>query len=376
MTVSGQFRPDTSFLWIHLQLLFPPSLILSSGNHEYCYQGVTNTSKVDISGAPLNGWHPSWGNMNVDSRGECGVPLYHRWRAPDTGNAVFWYSFNYGPLTVIQLGSEHDWTPGSRQYMWFEKTLSAIDRKVTPFVFVTIHRMMYTTQLCEDSDYKISFYLREALEPLLRKYRVNAMLVGHQHSYERSCPVLQGKCIPQPNHNSLNISTATSSSSSSSTSSSSSSSSSSLSGTPLLSEETRRYLQSLPLTESQLLARHHGSTKATKHTFTANLDDRNNDNANDSKDAGKGHVFISQRHVGLDDVISKGTVHVTVGSAGAGLEKCGFSPDLGEWTVSATNSWGIMRASVTAERAVLEFVRNVNNDVYDRIVMVPWVEDD
>ena len=56
--------------------------------------------------------------------------------------------------------------------------------------------MMYTTQLDETDDYKVSLGFRENVEPLLKEYKVNLMLVGHQHSYERSCPVYNGTCVP------------------------------------------------------------------------------------------------------------------------------------------------------------------------------------
>lgn len=60
----------------------------------------------------------------------------------------------------------------------------------------------YTTQLQEEADYAVSLAFRAHVEPLLRQYRVNLMLVGHQHSYERSCAAcvagtaLQGHACP------------------------------------------------------------------------------------------------------------------------------------------------------------------------------------
>lgn len=52
----------------------------------------------------------------------------------------------------------------------------------------------YTTQMCEDGDFEKSLQLREALDPLLYAHRVNLVLVGHQHSYERTCPLANGTC--------------------------------------------------------------------------------------------------------------------------------------------------------------------------------------
>ena len=37
--------------------------------------------------------------------------------------------------------------------------------------------------------------MRAELEPLLTRERVNLMLVGHQHSYERSCAAFGGACV-------------------------------------------------------------------------------------------------------------------------------------------------------------------------------------
>ena len=65
-----------------------------------------------------------------------------------------------------------------------------------PWVVLTLHRMLYSTQLCEEADYANGFLLRKQLEATLRKYRVNLVLVGHQHSFERTCAVYDGVCVP------------------------------------------------------------------------------------------------------------------------------------------------------------------------------------
>ena len=171
------------------------------GNHEYDHSGT----KIDPSGAPPTGWHPqdgptpeTWGNFNDDSQGECGVPTAARFDGTgSTGsNGVFWYSFDEGGVHVVTMSSEHDWRRGSRQYAWLERDLMSVDRTVTPWIVLSTHRMMYTTQLNETGDYKVSLGFRDHVEPLLRTFKVNLMLVGHQHSYERSCPAMNGTCAP------------------------------------------------------------------------------------------------------------------------------------------------------------------------------------
>lgn len=36
--------------------------------------------------------------------------------------------------------------------------------------------------------------MREELEPLMMKHFVDVALWGHEHHYERTCPVYQGQC--------------------------------------------------------------------------------------------------------------------------------------------------------------------------------------
>lgn len=237
--------------------------MVSVGNHEYDHlMGGEN----DPSHAPGNGWHPIWGNMGDDSSGECGVPTFYRFTSPQNGNGIFWYSFNYGSVHVIQMSSEHDWTRGSEQYNWIKQDLAAVNRTETPWVVVTSHRMMYTTQLKEDADYIVSEFFKAEFDDLLYENQVNLFLCGHQHSYERSCPVYNRTC--QENFN--------------------------------------------------------------------------------------------------------GTVHIIVGSAGAGLEQGGFSSKLGDWSLVQISDWGYCRVVATQETLHVEFVLNRSGEIYDEVDIYPW----
>ena len=167
---------------------------VSIGNHEYDHlAGGAN----DPSGAPGNGFRPFSSNYYNDSNGECAVPIYHRFQWPNKGAlgaAQFYYSFDAGPLHVVQLSSEHDYTVNSTQWRWLLADLLAVNRSRTPFVVATAHRMMYTTQLRETGDYFVSQLMQAALDDLFNGVvtpaaYVNLMLVGHQHSY-----VARGLC--------------------------------------------------------------------------------------------------------------------------------------------------------------------------------------
>ena len=115
----------------------------------------------------------------------------------------------------------------------------------------------------------MSLGLRENLEPLLRKYKVNLFLVGHQHSYERIAPVYNGT------------------------------------------------------------------------------------------------------------IVEKGTVHLTVGSAGATHEKGGFKNK--SWSVKHVDDYGYIRLDANSSQIFIEFIRtnkhgNVSaGQVWDSVIIPRWV---
>lgn len=124
------------FLWEQWHYLIEPissrlPYLVSVGNHEYDH---VSGGEKDPSGADGTGFHPTWGNYGDDSHGECSVPMYHRFYTPQNGHDLFWYSFNFGNVHVIQMSSEHDYTIGSEQYLWIEQDLKGVDRGETPFV--------------------------------------------------------------------------------------------------------------------------------------------------------------------------------------------------------------------------------------------------
>lgn len=112
--------------------------LVSIGNHEYDYVASEDGSK-DPSGVTKT-WHPPWSNAGRDGGGECGVPPARRFRYPQNGNGVFWYSFDAGNVHVAMISSEHDCSPGSPLGLWLEKDLMGVDRKLSPWVIVGIHR--------------------------------------------------------------------------------------------------------------------------------------------------------------------------------------------------------------------------------------------
>lgn len=191
------YAVGVAFRWeIWLSLIEPYSSLapymVAIGNHE---QDHLVGGAKDPSHAPGEGFHPSWGNFGHDSGGECGVPSYNRFHMPENGNALWWYSYDYGIVHYTVFSTEHNFTAGSPQYQWLEKDLKSVDRTVTPWLVVMGHRPMYSSEKYQ-ADGIVCHHLREALEDMFYQYQVDLALWGHYHSYERTCAVYRRQCNP------------------------------------------------------------------------------------------------------------------------------------------------------------------------------------
>jgi hypothetical protein len=67
-----------------------------------------------------------------------------------------------------------------------------------------------------------------------------------------------------------------------------------------------------------------------------------------------------------------GTQHITVGTGGANLSSCGWSPDFGPYSKVATNQFGYLRVEATQESMILEFVLDSDGTVWDAYEVLPW----
>jgi hypothetical protein len=109
-------------------------------------------------------------------------------------NGVFWYSFDSANVHTIVLSSEHDLSPNSIQYQWLEADLASVDRALTPWVVVELHRPLYFNEALWP-DVAVGISMRVEFEKLLGWYKVDLVLAGHVHSYFRSCPgLLHSRC--------------------------------------------------------------------------------------------------------------------------------------------------------------------------------------
>eukprot|EP00850_Spirogloea_muscicola_P023977 SM000416S15660 [mRNA] locus=s416:5305:8497:+ [translate_table: standard] len=102
--------------------------------------------------------------------------------------APFFYSFNVGYVHVIALSSYEPFTKYTQQYNWLNSDLAAINRAITPFVVVFFHSPWYNTDV---SHYLEGESMRQDYEGFLYNAKVDLIVAGHVHAYERSKPVYQ-----------------------------------------------------------------------------------------------------------------------------------------------------------------------------------------
>ncbi|KAJ4960090.1 hypothetical protein NE237_020000 [Protea cynaroides] len=152
--------------------------MISSGNHE-------------------RDW-PNSGSFyaGTDSGGECGVLAETMFSVPTTNKDNFWYSTDYGLFHFCIADTEHDWRPGTPQYLFIEQCLASADRQRQPWLIFIAHRVLgYSSGLPYalegTSDEPMG---RDSLQQLWQKYKVDLAFYGHIHNYERTCPVYENVC--------------------------------------------------------------------------------------------------------------------------------------------------------------------------------------
>jgi len=103
-----------------------------------------------------------------------------------------------GPVHILQISTEQNFKKGSIQYKFIEADLKAVNRTKTPWVIAGFHRPLYIDDPDAASATGNAAYaeaLRENLEPLFVEYEVDMTHSGHIHIYERTCPVIKGRCV-------------------------------------------------------------------------------------------------------------------------------------------------------------------------------------
>jgi len=112
-------------------------------------------------------------------------PLYYSYfylphNNPD--NTESYYSFDYGNSHFISLDTEIPYGPSSAQYRWLKTDLLKAYNQT--FVFVFMHDHPYCA-----GGHNNNTGLIDTLCPLFEDYKVDMVLSGHSHFYQRNGPI-------------------------------------------------------------------------------------------------------------------------------------------------------------------------------------------
>ncbi len=151
------------------ELMFLPT----AGNHEYIFDATADHfySAFALPGSGM--WAKSFGSYDI------GI-----------AHIVF--------LDDTQISMEYSGTDipqADQQLAWLNADLAAAnaDRTKHPFIIVMSHRGVFSTSMHSmDTDV---LQARTALAPIFAKYKVDLVLNGHDHEYERTVPIVPGNPV-------------------------------------------------------------------------------------------------------------------------------------------------------------------------------------
>uniref|UniRef100_A0A0E0BVP6 Purple acid phosphatase n=1 Tax=Oryza glumipatula TaxID=40148 RepID=A0A0E0BVP6_9ORYZ len=157
-------------------------------------------------------WIWTAGNHELDYAPELGEtvpfkPFTHRYPTPYRAagsTEPFWYSVKIASAHVIVLASYSAYGKYTPQWTWLQEELATrVDRKLTPWLIVLMHSPWYNSN---NYHYMEGETMRVQFERWLVDAKVDVVLAGHVHSYERSrrfanieYNIVNGKATPAAN---------------------------------------------------------------------------------------------------------------------------------------------------------------------------------
>lgn len=91
-----------------------------------------------------------------------------------------YYAYTMRNVHFLALDGDQDLRKGSAQYRWLEQELASSKE---PWRVVYLHYPLYGRDLNAYDE------IRKAVQPLLAKYKVQLLIAGHEHNYQRSIPI-------------------------------------------------------------------------------------------------------------------------------------------------------------------------------------------
>ena len=130
------------------------------------------------------------GNHEEGYNGYCGytsyTDVYYLPENAPSGHEEEYYSFDWGNIHVVVLDTEQDYEDGSTQNNWLKNDLQNTDRR---WIVAAFHKPAYSS-----GPHGSKQSVQDEIVPVLEYYGVDVVLNGHDHSYERTCPIKDDAC--------------------------------------------------------------------------------------------------------------------------------------------------------------------------------------
>ncbi|CAI5726555.1 unnamed protein product [Hyaloperonospora brassicae] len=105
-----------------------------------------------------------------------------------------YYGFRVGLVHFIVLTPYVDSRPTSLQYKWLQQELARVDRSVCPWVVVIMHGPWYNSNTAHQG-MEPHVTMKANMEETLYRHKVDVVIAGHVHAYERSHPVYKEQVV-------------------------------------------------------------------------------------------------------------------------------------------------------------------------------------
>jgi acid phosphatase type 7 len=145
--------------------------------------------------------YPAPGNHDYAGQHDSSLPPYFKiFNMPSKGEAgglasgtESFYSVDYGNVHLVSLNSEEKSEDGTYLYdstgtqaTWLKKDLA---NNKLPWVIAYWHKPSYSKGSHDSDTEDFMYKIREGLNPILEKFRVDLAIMGHSHVYERTHPM-------------------------------------------------------------------------------------------------------------------------------------------------------------------------------------------
>ncbi|KAH7519970.1 hypothetical protein FEM48_Zijuj08G0094000 [Ziziphus jujuba var. spinosa] len=136
-------------------------------------------------------WFWTVGNHELDLAPEIGEnkpfkPYTHRYHVPHRASkstSPLWYSIKRASAYIICLSSYSAYGKYTAQYNWLKQEFPKVNRAETPWLIVLLHSPMYNSN---NYHYMEGESMRVMFESWFVENKVDLVLSGHVHAYERS----------------------------------------------------------------------------------------------------------------------------------------------------------------------------------------------